>query len=124
MSRSVNMWIGATDDTPAPPRVRLRVWERCRGLCHRCGRLIRAGEKWTLEHLVAIILGGRNAEDNMGLTCRNCLVPKNAEDMAAKSKIARIQKRHLGVKTRKGPPMPGTKASGLKKRFDGTVERR
>lgn len=100
MSRSVDMWVGATDDTPAPPRVRLRVWERRKGLCHRCGRLIRAGEKWTLEHLVAVILGGRNAEDNMGLTCSNCLAPKNAEDMAAKSKIADIRKKHLLPKER------------------------
>lgn len=94
MTRSVQPWQGKTDDSVAPPRVRLRVWERCNGMCHRCGRVIRAGEKWTLEHLLAIILGGKNAEDNLVLTCSNCLAPKNAEDQAAKSKLADISKRH------------------------------
>ena len=35
LSRSVPEWIGKTDDTPAPPRVRLRVLERCEGKRHR-----------------------------------------------------------------------------------------
>jgi 5-methylcytosine-specific restriction endonuclease McrA len=101
MSRSVKDWVGKTDDTQAPPRVRLRVFERCDGRCHRCGRKIRPGEKWTLEHLTAIILGGRNSEDNLGCTCEWCLPVKNAEDQSAKSKLAKITKRHIGVKENK-----------------------
>ena len=98
MSRSVELWIGRTDDTPAPPRVRLRVWERCEGKCHRCGRKIRAGERWVLEHLKALINGGRNAEDNLCLTCCNCLPIKNAEDVAEKSKVYAIRSKHLGLR--------------------------
>lgn len=97
MSRSVAEWIGKTDDTEAPPRVRLRVFERCNGLCHRCGRMIGASDKWTLEHMIALSCGGRNAEDNLDLTCAWCLPVKNAEDQATKSKIARIRKRDLGI---------------------------
>jgi 5-methylcytosine-specific restriction endonuclease McrA len=107
MSRSVKDWVGKTDDTQAPPRVRLRVFERCEGRCHRCGRKIRPGGKWTLEHLTAIILGGRNSEDNLGCTCEWCLPIKNAEDQSAKSKLAKITKRHIGVKENKrGFPKP------------------
>lgn len=98
MSRSVDEWCGNTDDTPAPPRVRLRVFERCQGLCHRCGRKIGPADKWTLEHRIAIILGGQNRESNLCLTCEWCLPEKNAEDQAAKSKLANIRKRDHGIR--------------------------
>lgn len=123
MSRSTDLWVGKTDDTPAPPRIRLRVWDRCQGHCHMCGRKILVGERWVLEHLKALILGGRNAEDNLGLTCCNCLPIKNAADVSAKSKVAKIRKKHIGAKA-KGRPMAGSKASGWKKCMDGTVVRR
>ena len=96
MTRSVDLWVGKTDDTQAPPRVRIRVFEREGGRCHACGRPIRAWcEKWTLEHRIALINGGRNAEDNLCLTCCNCLPEKNASDVAEKSKVAEIRKKHL-----------------------------
>jgi hypothetical protein len=101
MTRSVALWIGATDDAPAPTRVRIRVFERCNGRCHRCGRKIRPGDSWTLEHLIALINGGRNAEDNMCLTCAWCLPIKNAEDVAIKAKSARVRARHLGIKPKR-----------------------
>lgn len=98
MTRSVPEWCGKTDDTQAPPRVRLRVFTRCEGRCHRCGRKIGPADAWTLEHLTAIILGGQNRESNLGLTCAWCLPVKNSEDQAAKSKLAKIGKRHLSIK--------------------------
>jgi hypothetical protein len=33
-------------------------------------------------------------------------------------------KKHYGIKTPKGRPMPGTRASGLKRGFDGVVRKR
>lgn len=95
MSRSLPIWIGATDDTPAPPRVRVRVFERCDGKCTQCGRKLRPGEAWTLEHLIALINGGRNAEDNLGVTCGWCLPGKNAVDVAIKAKTYAKQKAYL-----------------------------
>jgi 5-methylcytosine-specific restriction endonuclease McrA len=95
MSRAVALWIGKTDDTPVPPRVRDRVFEREGGRCHRCTKIIRPGEKWTLEHRKALINGGRNAEDNLCLTCCNCLPAKNADDVAEKSAVATKRKKHV-----------------------------
>jgi len=103
MPRSVKPWSGRTDDTPAPPRVRLRVFEREQGRCHSCARLIRAGEKWTLEHRVALVNSGRNAEDNLCLTCCNCLPDKNAADVAEKSSIYAKRKKHILPKASKRP---------------------
>lgn len=95
MSRSVPVWQGATDDTPAPPRVRLRVFERCGGKCGQCGRKIRPGEGWTLEHIIALINGGRNAEINLGVTCAWCLPAKNAADVAEKAATYAVKAKHI-----------------------------
>lgn len=110
MTRSVPEWIGRTDDTAAPPRVRARVFERCNGRCHRCGRKINAGEKWTLEHLIAIINGGRNAESNLSVTCDWCLPVKNAEDVAIKAKSAKVRQAHIGIR-----PAPKMRGQGFRK---------
>lgn len=123
MPRSVEMWVGATDDTAAPPRVRLRVFEREQGRCHRCGRKIGPADKWILEHLTALINGGKNSEDNLGCTCEWCLPLKNADDMAIKSKGYAVRLRAAGIKTTKGRPLAGTKASGIRRRMNGKVER-
>ena len=62
MSRSVPEWIGATDDSAIPPRVRLRVFEAHGGVCHLSGRKIRAGEEWDCDHVKALINGGENRD--------------------------------------------------------------
>ncbi len=95
MPREVPEWIGKTDDTPAPPRVRLRVWDRCEGTCHRCARKIPTGDAWILEHLIALINGGENRERNLCLTCSWCKPIKDAEDVAEKSKTAAVRSKHI-----------------------------
>ncbi len=110
MTRAVDEWIGKTPDTPAPPRVRLRVFDRAGGRCHACGRKIAAGDRWTLEHLKALINGGENRETNMGITCDWCLPQKNAADVAEKSKVYRTRAKHVGA-TRPKPRWPSRKFS-------------
>ena len=98
MPRALPAWEGKTDDTPVPPRVRLRVWEREEGKCHRCVRKIPVGDAWIIEHRHAIILGGANAEPNLCLTCSWCKPVKDAEDVAAKAKTAAVRSKHLGIR--------------------------
>lgn len=93
--RSVEEWCGKTPDTPVPPRVRLRVFDRADGRCHRCERKIAAGEHWTLEHLKALIRGGQNRESNLGVTCDWCLPEKNAEDVAEKADTYAKRRKHI-----------------------------
>ena len=95
MARSVEAWVGKTDDSAIPPRVRLRVWERCEGRCHKCQRKIPVGDKWILEHLIALINGGANAESNLCLTCSWCKPIKDAEDVAEKAKTYAVKSKHL-----------------------------
>lgn len=98
MPRSVPAWIGKTDDTAIPTRVRLRVWDREQGKCHRCARKIPVGDAWIIEHRLAIILGGPNAEQNLCLSCSWCKTAKDAEDVAAKADTARVRSKHLGMR--------------------------
>lgn len=100
--RSVDEWAGKNDDQDAPPHVRLRVWDRCQGKCHRCTReILGYREKWTLEHRIAICNGGQNRESNLCLTCCNCLPDKNAEDAAEKSSVYHKRAKHLGIALKK-----------------------
>lgn len=100
MSRAVAEWIGKTDDTAIPPRVRMRVFTSKVGKCHRCSRKIGAGEAWTCEHLIAIINGGANRESNLDVTCCFCLPVKNAEDVAEKSRVYRKAAKNVGIDLR------------------------
>lgn len=98
MARTTQEWIGKTDDTPVPPRVRLRVFLRKEGRCHKCRRKIDPQDKWTCEHLIALINDGENRESNLDLTCSWCLPQKNAEDVKEKARTARKKMFHLGIK--------------------------
>lgn len=113
MARIVPEWRGKTDDTRAPDRVRLRVFEAKGGRCHSCGRKIPAGETWTLEHVVALVNGGENRESNLDITCGMCLPTKNRADMAIKKKAARVKKKHAGIR-------PKTKFRGWR-RMNGEI---
>jgi 5-methylcytosine-specific restriction endonuclease McrA len=124
MTRSVPEWIGKTDDAKIPQKVRVRVFDRHSGMCHINGRRIRAGERWECDHVIALCNGGQHRESNLAPALTDTHKIKTAADVAEKAKVYRKRAAHLGIKTRKGRPMPGSRASGLKRRMDGTVEKR
>lgn len=127
MSRSLPEWIGATPDTPIPPRVKLRVFERHHGVCHISGRKIAAGERWECDHVIALVNwtgeGHGNRESNLAPALYKPHKAKTAHDVAEKAKTARVRGKHLGIKKPKRH-MPGSKASGWKKPFNRPAERR
>jgi 5-methylcytosine-specific restriction protein A len=116
-------WIGATDNQPPPDRVRLRVLTAYGRRCGACGLPI-TGRAWTCDHIKALINGGENRESNLqplGNKC--CLMKKNQADVAEKAASYKTRKSHNLSRKPKGRPLPGTKASGIRKRMDGKVER-
>ncbi|MEZ2132731.1 MULTISPECIES: HNH endonuclease [unclassified Sinorhizobium] len=98
MSRSVEEWIGKTDDHRASGKVRDRIMKRDNRCCHLCSREIQPGEKWDLDHVVALINGGENRETNLKPAHRKCHTEKTALDVAEKSRVAAVRKKHLGIK--------------------------
>lgn len=122
--RSVKEWIGKTDDSRIPNRVRIRIFEHWGGICHHSGRRIMAGEAWALDHIIAIANGGEHRETNLAPILIWPHKEKTKADRKIQSLIFKIKKRHLGLHKPKGRPMAGTRASGWKRRMDGTWERR
>lgn len=121
MSREVPEWIGATPDTAIPPRVKLRVWHCFGGVCQICFTKIPSGPEY--DHRVAIANGGTNAESNLVPVHPRCHKQKTATDVAEKSATYKTQLHHFGIKKPRRP-MPGSRASGLKKKMSGEVVRR
>lgn len=106
---------------------RARLFLERNGRCHRCTRKIMRGEKWYDEHVASLGNGGTNAWGNRDLTCVNCFKPKNAEDAKKQAKGRSVATAGIippSQRQRRGRPMMGSRASGWRKRMDGTVERR
>lgn len=119
MARKLEEWIGATDDTRAPPRVRQRIFDDCGGKCHICDVVI-IGKKWALDHVTALVNGGENRQSNLKPVHITCHAIKTASDVAEKAKIAAVRGKHIGavrpsssLSTRDKPkqPKPVTKPS-------------
>ena len=115
--RTVKEWIGKTPDTRAPPRVRLRVFEKFGGVCQLSGRKIRPGDKWELDHTKALINGGENRESNLQPVLKEAHKVKTAQDVAQKSKDRRVMSKHIGSYVPKSP----MKKSKWKRKIDGTA---
>jgi 5-methylcytosine-specific restriction protein A len=122
-ARSLPEWIGATPDSKVPDRVRLRIFEREGGRCHLSGRRIVPGDLWDLDHKQALINGGEHRESNLFPALRDKHREKTAQDVAEKAASARVRSKHIGIR-KSANPVPGSKASPWRKRFDGTVEKR
>ena len=111
MARPVKEWIGDTDEQRAPPRVRLRVFDRESGKCHICRQPI-IGKKWALDHVKALINGGENRETNLKPIHIACHREKTAADVAEKAKVAAKRRKHIGIvdaTKMQGRPFPKTR---------------
>lgn len=124
MPRSTKEWIGETPNTPIPPRVRVRVFERAYGICAGCSRLIFAGDKWQCDHKIPLIADGENKESNLQLLCDWCHKDKTKLDVANKSISYKKRAKNIGVALKKKRSLPGGRNSPWKIKVDGTVVRR
>lgn len=119
--------VGTTPRKKLTPRARLAIWERDKGVCCLCSGVIDgAREKWIVEHIRALELGGEDVEANMGVAHVKCADDKThgpSGDHAMAGKAKRMKRAHIGIKTTRNP-LPGGKGSKWKKRMDGSVVRR
>jgi hypothetical protein len=116
------------------PQRRARIFATRGGVCGNqergnddwgCGRKIR-GQDWQVEHDPALELGGIDTDAQCFVVCSWCVKGKDASDhgKAAKNRAVYTSIVVPRKYRTKGRPMPGSKASGIKKRMDGTVVRR
>lgn len=103
MTRAVKEWVGKSDDTPIPPRVKLRVFQKASGLCELCTRKLFPGH-WEADHVVALINGGQNCESNLQALCDiPCHNSKTKTDVKEKADTYRVRLKHSGIRRPKQP---------------------
>lgn len=125
--RTANLkeWIGKTDDSRIPDYIRVRVMQKAGDKCAKCTRKINEGLKGEVDHIIPLIVGGGHRESNLQLLCVACHKGKTKLDQKVKARSAKYRRRNLvDAKKSKGRPMPGSVASGWKKKMDGSVVRR
>lgn len=120
MARSTTEWIGRTDDSKPPERVRLRIFDRYDGKCYLTGIKLMPGE-WDLDHIKALINDGENRESNLAPIYKPEHKKKTAKDVAEKSRVASIRAKHVGAHERKTKlKSRGFEKSEKPRRFDKT----
>jgi 5-methylcytosine-specific restriction protein A len=105
MARAVAEWIGSSHDAKVPMRVRLRIFERERGICHLSGRRISAAEPWDLDHKIALINGGEHRESNLFPALRDKHREKSKHDVAEKAFIYASRAKHIGARAPSSRPI-------------------
>lgn len=105
-------------------RDRKFVFDLAKGVCHLCNGEIKTGDAWEVSHAVPLEMGGADEIQNMFPAHQKCHRRHTSEvDIPTIAKAKRREARHIGAH-RSRRPMPGSKASGLRKRMNGQVERR
>jgi 5-methylcytosine-specific restriction protein A len=106
-------------------KTKLAAWNRSGGKCEQCGNVIRPGNGPEYHHRLEAYFDGSAELENCQVLCiRPCHQTLTAKAQPAFRKARRIRKKVANAKPKRSRPMPGTKRSGLRKRMDGTVERR
>jgi len=95
-----------------------------KGKCQMCFCEINGTSGLEWDHVIPIKLGGDDALDNLQPLCIRDHRLKTKGDVTRIAKTVRVRQKHTGIRSTKGRPIPGSKASGFKKHFDGTVSRR
>jgi 5-methylcytosine-specific restriction protein A len=105
------------------PLRRARIFDAAGGICHLCGCKITVGEPWDVEHVIALEISGDDSDDNLRPAHRSCHAAKTAADAGLIAKARRVHAKHIGAHRAKAT-IPGSKASGWKRKIDGTTVRR
>ena len=112
-----------------PARVKVARFKMCGGMCDgilangkRCGAKL-FPPKLAYDHDNPDGLTGEPTLTNCRVVCLPCHKTKTAKDQADIARAKRREARHLGAAKRSSRPMAGTRASGIRKRMSGQVER-
>lgn len=109
-----------------PKAVKVAAFQRANGHCENpeCGARLTVG-KFHYDHVLADGLGGEPTLDNCACLCSACHSAKTGRhDVPKIAKAKRQHAGHIGARKPTSRPIPGSKASGWRKRMDGTAERR
>ena len=104
-------------------KVKVAAFQRAAGHCEGCTAHLMPG-RFAYDHVLPDALGGEPVLENCAVLCSACHGSKTATgDVPRIAKMKRQRVKHLGARTT-SRPLPGSKRSGWKRGFDGTVSRR
>ena len=119
--RELPEWIGKTDDSAVPARVKVRVLDAYENKCALSGIAFRPGDKIEFDHITPLWLGGENRESNLQPVLPKHHKKKTSTEAKVRKKVNNIRKKHNGLK-------PKSKAWGSsnkwKKKISGEVVER
>lgn len=105
-------------------RDRLAAWESTGGHCCICGlKIDGTRERWIVEHIRPLALAGADDSGNRQPAHERCAAEKTRGDLASIAKAKRVKARHINARPPSKRPLPGSRASGIRKRMSGAVER-
>lgn len=102
---------------------RVEIFNERNGKCHICGQKIHPQEKWDIEHIIPLALGGADSGDNLDLAHQSCHKDKTKADVGRLAKAKRQARYHAGKKLSKSP-LPCGKSSKWKRKLDGSLVKR
>lgn len=115
--RTVDEWIGRTDNTPPPPRVKDRIRDRQGNRCKLTGAELGSDEVVEYDHIVPLWLGGANRESNLQAVTKDAHKRKTANEAKVRAKCNRTRKKHRGIARQKA----SMSDLRYKRLMDGTV---
>ncbi len=79
---------------------RIRIFDNHKGVCCLCDNPIRisSAEKWIVEHVKPLWMGGADDETNMAPAHERCAIDKTCGEAPVKAKNDRQRAKHLGIK--------------------------
>ena len=104
-------------------KYRAELFIKHNGICHICKDKILGDERWEIEHIIPISLGGEDGGDNLAPAHQSCHSGKTKEDIRRLSKAKRQRAFHFGGRVSR-TPLPFGKQSKLKRKLDGTIIQR
>ena len=120
-------WEEPEDRIPLTRKQVAELFLRQDGRCPCCGQKLQAkGHKAVGiidEHVNPLWRGGKNDLGNRELWCAPCATQKTSQEATERAKALRVRDKHIGAKKSRRP-MPGSRESGWKRKFDRTWERR
>lgn len=102
---------------------RARLFVLHGGICELCGgKIDGTREAFDIEHRIPWAISRDNSDENLRLAHRSCHKEKTAVDAGVIAKVKRIEAKFTGMRPASRNPLPGSRASGIRKRMNGTVE--
>jgi 5-methylcytosine-specific restriction protein A len=113
--------VGTTTRRRLTPHRRLMVWERAAGVCVLCQcKIDGVRERWIVEHIRALELGGADDLSNMAPAHEACALAKTRDDHRRAARAKRQKIRHIGAEAPKRP-LPFGRSSRWKRTLSGKI---